>query len=369
MKEQIISRKELYDLVWSTPLLRLSKKYAISDTGLKKVCVKMNIPLPKAGHWVKVRLNKSVKIKKLPEKYVGKSEIKLFLRDEDDPVIKGLPSPYVTLLREIIDKESDKLIVPKRLSKPCSLIVPVIKAFNNKERYYNKGRLLRASYFDLNINVSPKQYARVLRFMDTFIKVMINRGHSFYNNHCLTYVVINGEDIQIRVTEKLNRVPIPGNTGWQRYEYSPTGILMFSCVANDNTTTWMDSKAMLEEQLPKIIARLEIIGKRLKDKRMVIEAYWAVEREKQRIREEKQKRIDKERSDFKKLLKTVNRWHVAVDLRNYINKVEDYAKKSNTYSDDLKNWISWARKKTDWYDPLMGGNDEFLNNDDIDKIS
>lgn len=52
------TRKELYDLVLKVPLLALSKKYDISDVGLRKVCIRMNIPLPKSGHWQKLRYGK-----------------------------------------------------------------------------------------------------------------------------------------------------------------------------------------------------------------------------------------------------------------------------------------------------------------------
>jgi len=46
MKKQQISRKELYQEVWSTPMTKLAKKYGISDVGLAKVCNRNNIPRP-----------------------------------------------------------------------------------------------------------------------------------------------------------------------------------------------------------------------------------------------------------------------------------------------------------------------------------
>ena len=43
MKEKVLTRKELYDLVWSKPLTTLSKEFAISDVGLRKICIKIQI--------------------------------------------------------------------------------------------------------------------------------------------------------------------------------------------------------------------------------------------------------------------------------------------------------------------------------------
>ena len=61
MEEIKFTRKELYDLVWSSPLSILARKYNISDNGLRKICIKMNIPLPETGYWQKLRYGKTVK--------------------------------------------------------------------------------------------------------------------------------------------------------------------------------------------------------------------------------------------------------------------------------------------------------------------
>lgn len=58
MNNKIFIRKQLYDLVWSKPLTQLAKEYAISDTGLRKICKKHNIPLPKLGYWQKIQHGK-----------------------------------------------------------------------------------------------------------------------------------------------------------------------------------------------------------------------------------------------------------------------------------------------------------------------
>jgi len=55
MKEETISltRQELYEQVWSEPIVHLSKFYNLSDVGLSKICKKMNIPVPGRGYWEK----------------------------------------------------------------------------------------------------------------------------------------------------------------------------------------------------------------------------------------------------------------------------------------------------------------------------
>jgi hypothetical protein len=52
MAEQL-SRKKLYDLVWSEPMRNLSVRFGISDVALKKTCARAGIPTPDRGHWAK----------------------------------------------------------------------------------------------------------------------------------------------------------------------------------------------------------------------------------------------------------------------------------------------------------------------------
>ena len=59
MKKEF-TRKELYDLVWNKPLTHIAKDYNFSDNGIRKICKKHNIPLPKNGHWSKLKFNKKV---------------------------------------------------------------------------------------------------------------------------------------------------------------------------------------------------------------------------------------------------------------------------------------------------------------------
>ena len=46
-----LSRKELYELVWSEPMKILAPRFGISDVGLRKACDRAEIPTPGPGHW------------------------------------------------------------------------------------------------------------------------------------------------------------------------------------------------------------------------------------------------------------------------------------------------------------------------------
>ncbi|MBM3091634.1 hypothetical protein GFB56_12505 [Ensifer sp. T173] len=52
--KRTLTREELHDLVWSTPILKLSQEYGLSDRGLAKICVRHLVPTPPRGYWAKV---------------------------------------------------------------------------------------------------------------------------------------------------------------------------------------------------------------------------------------------------------------------------------------------------------------------------
>ncbi|AWH86340.1 hypothetical protein HYN59_15035 [Flavobacterium album] len=77
MDKLTLSRNEFYELIWSEPLSKLSKKYALSDNGLRKMCRKYNVSIPKNGYWMKMKFNKPVKPEKLPPFKMKKDEIEI----------------------------------------------------------------------------------------------------------------------------------------------------------------------------------------------------------------------------------------------------------------------------------------------------
>lgn len=61
------NRVDLYNEVWSQPLVRLSQKYGISDVRLGKVCRRLEIPHPGRGYWAKKAVGQPMEQVPLPE--------------------------------------------------------------------------------------------------------------------------------------------------------------------------------------------------------------------------------------------------------------------------------------------------------------
>jgi hypothetical protein len=55
-------------------------------------------------------------------------------------------------------------------------------------------------------------------------------------------------------------------------------------------------------------------------------------------------------------------------MRNYIKQIEDNAIMKEDLTEELSNWIKWASDKANWYDPLINGEDELLNDSDREDL-
>ncbi len=62
-----LTREELYERVWQTPMRTLAREFGISDVGLAKVCDRHDIPRPARGHWTKKAHGKRVRRSPLPQ--------------------------------------------------------------------------------------------------------------------------------------------------------------------------------------------------------------------------------------------------------------------------------------------------------------
>lgn len=63
--------------------------------------------------------------------------------------------------------------------------------------------------------------------------------------------------------------------------------------------------------------------------------------------------------------KMADRYDKAQKIRRYIDAVEKAAVNNNTITEEITEWICWAKQKVDWYDPTIKKPDELLTQDDI----
>lgn len=356
MEKTILTRRELYDLLWAEPMSSLIEKYNISYTQLKKQCAQMNIPIPANGHWSKISFGKPVMVTELPENYSGINEIVLDKKSTENDSHIAIRKK----LSDAIESNSDlTLRVPERLTNPDILITNTKNYYDAVKRFDWRSESSYPSHKDvLNIRVSQDKLPRALRFMDTIIKLLRARNHDIKFKYDNTYAVIDGGDIEIRLKEK-NRVSEVKDQYGSRQLVS-TGKFVF-IIGDYHPKEVGDGRELLETKLAIILAKLEAEGKREKEERIANEEWRKKYEEQQRIEKEIRELKEKESRAFKELFLQASRMHQANIMRNYIAIVETNAIKSGNLSEELNNWIIWAKQKVEWYDPLINREDTLLN--------
>jgi hypothetical protein len=83
----MVSREELYELVWTIPMIKAAEKFSVSGSYMARVCSILNVPRPERGYWAKLEVGKAPARPALPEALPGDQ---LFWSQEGEP-----PTPRV----------------------------------------------------------------------------------------------------------------------------------------------------------------------------------------------------------------------------------------------------------------------------------
>jgi hypothetical protein len=350
-----LSRKQLYDLVWSTPISKLTQQYAISNEGFKKICKKFEIPMPQNGFWLKLKYNKKVKIEKLNPIFGGIDKIVMTIR-KDGNTINVDQTPLTIRTKEIENDPNAPLTVPETITKPDILTI--------QTKDYWKGKIKFNSYREDNRIVYPIRVGndckkRALLFMDTFTKLLRYRGHTWSKEYGSEGVLIDTVFIEIDLREASRRVP--AKAPYSGTELEPIGVFIFKMGKYSDEREWRDGKTKVEEMLARIMAKLEIYAaeeKIQKERNRIWHLNYEAElKRKEEIKQRRNEEVEK----FNKLVKLSEQYNNSLLIRNYIQAKKEKSIKENTLDQKTQVWINWAIDKADWLDPLIKKPDDILD--------
>lgn len=185
-----MTREQLYALVWETPMSRLAKKFGLSDVGLRKICVKHDIPTPPLGYWGKRAHGKPLRQPPLPP------------AGEDEPstfhlmIHAGRVSPpAVARAQEAALSQESKfpaIAVPsERPAKPHLVAAATAKALRAAKRD-DEGFKHGQAPDSVNIAIGPESIDRALRIIDAFARAAEQRGHGIEEHDEGVRIVVDG---------------------------------------------------------------------------------------------------------------------------------------------------------------------------------
>jgi len=377
-----LTRKELYDLVWTEPMSTLCKRFGLSDNGLRKHCKAMDIPTPPMGYWAKIKAGYKVKITPLPAKTKSKKESTVLneIDTNDEKKVELTPPLNRFKLREIEISSGDTsiYIVPEVLYAKDPLIIDTKEKYrleNEESNYLNRNPYKSEIKSTLNLYVEYKSINRALLIYETIIKALRSRGHDIKIKDYKTYAVVNGEEISINISERTKQDP---NTldHYGRKGTIYTGELSLNINYDywykftfKNKSTFNDTKfTKLKDKIIAIIANLEVNSEQIKEERIEAERREIIRKEKERIRLEFEAKQEKELKEFKSLFSMAELLHKTNILRNYISTYEQFVIEHGEMDEEISNKLQWAKEKADWLDPFISKVDQYLDKYDKNDI-
>jgi hypothetical protein len=371
--EHIVTREELYEQVWATPMRQLAKEYQMSDSGLAKICRKLNIPRPGRGYWMKKQAGRKVKQKPLPPAIPGTPTQHRFSRWHDPSMGLALGDEAVALLKRENDP-SMAIEVPEVMDHPHPL---VRRSAGLLKRHSRTQAVLRKERACLDITASRAALERALRIADTLLKALEARGFKAEVTEPVPYapgryggpssgrpsrtgVHILGEFVEFEIVEGVNIIkkeqePVRYNSGYTytpraEYEHESNGKLalkLHHSLVGLSRQTWADGKRQrVESCLGPFIAAVIQGAERERLYKVDQERVRREREEAQRRREEEARRREIERAKVADLNHRVEDWQRADQILRFLDEFETAARSRMadlSQGSETRLWIEWAR--------------------------
>jgi hypothetical protein len=368
-KRITLTRQELYEKVWTTPLSKMSKELGMSDVGLGKLCNRLRIPKPGLGYWTKIAHGQKIGPPSLPPESDERPESIVFAIKEE--VVSSIPT-------EIAEFKSAELSRIQQIKLPAiktdirTIKQPTLVELRKAQpRSFPpwKGWVSTGSYHYPRINVPEQSWKRALLFLEVLFSSAESCGYRLKtNDNGQTHLQVFEAEIRLSLREKAKQVkniPLTSNKEdyTSRYEskvtYLPTGIMCLTMVDSRYGILehmWCDSgERKLEDLLPEFLVGLVDIGA---GKRMIRTEEQGSELRSiafAKKQEEQEKKLRAEKTLQAKLWDEAESWSKANRLRAYIEAkkhLEFEKTQSSTSSEDFRAWLDWAGKEADRIDPL-----------------
>ena len=248
-----------------------------------------------------------------------------------------------------------------------------------KQTYYNPRYNKPDNEPEFFKEVSEKGTARLMAILDAVFKAVEKLGGSVNND---LSVKIKNDIVRIRVAEAEDKVKheltkkeaqeliqyedeIKRNK-WaskpriRQYDYVYNGRIRI--VFGEKDYIRDSEKEKLEDRLGDILIKLYEKSEENRVARERREEEQRRREEEARRQEELRRRKELEIAHTKELVNKADDYQIALRIRAYINAVVESGNEEAT-----SEWIEWARKKADWYDPTIARDDEYLGRRDQGK--
>lgn len=374
-----LSRKELYQKVWSEPMSRLAPTLGLSDRGLANLCKRHRIPRPGRGYWQKKKFGKQVRRTPLPKLRKDEEALAtITIHKVSAPKSSDEPPGPVEKQRAFEKRPENRIEVPERVGRYHPLVRQsrdILKGWGSpRYGWNNQYRSLPADCLDIRVERASRR--RALKIMDTVIKAFEKRCFpvriSKANEDPKTIITVGEVELPIEIEEKYERIELPPTEsdlrskrlyGWEphkRYDYEGTGNLALRInpgrwISLGVRKTWADGKTQrVEELLNQFVVGLVRVAEAKKQRDRERKEERKRREEKRRLAEMRRRRLREEQERREELKRQASVWAEHGRMREYVSALRKEAEREGplpAYS-PLRLWIEWAQSYLEKTDPL-----------------
>ena len=399
-----ISREDLYEKIWATPIDRLAKEFGVSGSYLARVCSALNVPRPPVGYWQKKAVGKARPRPALPAPLPGDqlswskdtglaAPIRSFARRKKDGAVSARSSRHPLLVGVEIHYRKSRITEENEFLRPYKFLLPDIVA--SEPCLTRALDLADETYRALDgaghrVLLAPPRTSMHRPDIDERETPVKDRHYGRYGSSVIwspqrpTLVYIEDMPIGLALTEMTERVTLrylngtyvredskaaksikPWQHSWTTQQDLPCGRFRLVAYAPFHGVAWIQSwqetpQASLRPMIPKIVQKLVgSVGElhRLKAAADAAAAQRQREHEEQWQRylrvEDKRKVAEAHMESRKQLAGIMDRWAAALSVERFFEeanrRLEGLDGESRT---EIQNRLALARSMLGALDPL-----------------
>ena len=126
-----ISREDLYEQAWATPINHLAEKFGVSGSYLARVCEALNVPRPPVGHWRKKAVGKAKPRPELPTALPG------------DQLTWSKEKPIAVPVKNRVRRKPGSAVMTKTIRSGRHPMLIGVEGHFRKSRKVEEGEFLR----------------------------------------------------------------------------------------------------------------------------------------------------------------------------------------------------------------------------------
>ena len=198
------NRQGLYALIWEKPVVRVAKRFGISDVALRKICKKHDVPLPPLGYWAKLAHGKKVTQPPLPPR---RDDILDRVYLVEKPIVEE-PTAVTEARARAQEREvgaAAKITIPAQRPEKLHFTALATERTLKKAKPDDEGFIASSGPGLVTVRIGPQTIERAVILLDTFLKALIARGFKVSDDEKGVVISVDGEVFWMTIYESRDR--------------------------------------------------------------------------------------------------------------------------------------------------------------------